>query len=301
MLAPWVLDATVRSASDQVRVAVSHARGGAFGDLFDVREFAGAALCPVLPMLFVGATVAVALSVAQTGGALARRRFRVQFAGFGSSASWGRVARSSVLLATVISFAVFALRAHAVDIAHTVGRPREAGWLALALSYGLAKRVALFGVVVAAADVVLTQKAWRRRLQMSKAEKERERKDAEGDPHLKAARAGHQRDATRDPGTADVPSATVVVTDGGRLACALRYDESTPTAAPVLVAKGRGTEAARIAAAAIDHGVPIIDDARVARALCELSIGAEIPFEIYEDVACILQTTWQAARNTAPT
>jgi flagellar biosynthetic protein FlhB len=85
-----------------------------------------------------------------------------------------------------------------------------------------------------------------------------------------------------------VPTATVVLTNPTHFAVALEYRREK-TAAPVVVAKGRDLVAARIRELARQHGVPIVENPPLARALfkdCE--IGDTIPGPLFSAVAEVL-------------
>lgn len=71
-----------------------------------------------------------------------------------------------------------------------------------------------------------------------------------------------------------------------RIAAALQYDASLP--APQVVASGQGEVARRIIALAQAHGVPLMQDAALAKALSRLPLQAAIPEELYGAVAAIL-------------
>lgn len=68
---------------------------------------------------------------------------------------------------------------------------------------------------------------------------------------------------------------------------ALQYspDESK---APKIVALGRGEVAERILEKAKESNVPVYEDSKLAHTLAEMSLGDEIPPELYEIVAEIL-------------
>lgn len=68
-----------------------------------------------------------------------------------------------------------------------------------------------------------------------------------------------------------------------RRAAALRYGGGDQ--APRVVASGSGAIAERIVAAARDAGVPVTEDAGLARALAALELDREIPEELYAAVA----------------
>jgi type III secretion protein U len=124
---------------------------------------------------------------------------------------------------------------------------------------------------------------------MTREEVKREQRESEGDPRTKEARARARDERLASAAVANVRAATIVVVDAARVACALRYDAGDGDAAPVLVASGEGDAAERIARAARDHGVPVVQDAALARRLGELAIGEAIPEALYEAVAEVLR------------
>lgn len=123
---------------------------------------------------------------------------------------------------------------------------------------------------------------------MTKSEVQREHKESDGDPQMKAARERAWHEMTSAAVVSAVKDATVVVVNPEHLANALRYRDGEDEA-PVLVAKGEGQLAQRIVEAARAYGIPVVRDVPVARALAELSEGEPIPAALYEAVAIILQ------------
>jgi flagellar biosynthesis protein len=69
------------------------------------------------------------------------------------------------------------------------------------------------------------------------------------------------------------------------IAVALHYDKQ---GAPRVVAKGKGTIAAKIVEVAQEHNVPIQENEVLAGALSNVEIGDEIPAELYKAVAQVL-------------
>lgn len=63
---------------------------------------------------------------------------------------------------------------------------------------------------------------------------------------------------------------------------------SRPGEAPVVVAKGKGLIADRILDAALEHGIPIQEDAALVEVLSKLDLDQQIPTELYDLVAEIL-------------
>ncbi|MDR3209095.1 MAG: EscU/YscU/HrcU family type III secretion system export apparatus switch protein [Oscillospiraceae bacterium] len=70
-------------------------------------------------------------------------------------------------------------------------------------------------------------------------------------------------------------------------AAAIRYDPESD-GAPVLTAFGEGHMAERIVASAEASGVPVVPDAGLASVLARMSVGDEVPAELYEVVAKLL-------------
>ncbi len=84
-----------------------------------------------------------------------------------------------------------------------------------------------------------------------------------------------------------VPKATVIITNPTHIAVALRY-KSNEMEAPKVIAKGAGFIAERIIMIAREHGIPIVEDKPLARALYKLKIDSYIPEELYRAVAKLL-------------
>jgi flagellar biosynthetic protein FlhB len=85
-----------------------------------------------------------------------------------------------------------------------------------------------------------------------------------------------------------VPTATAVIVNPTHYAVALRYEPDT-MAAPMVVAKGKNYLALRIKKIALDHQVPLIENAPLAQGLYKSTdVGQEIPPHLYRAVAEIL-------------
>nr|MBO2478377.1 hypothetical protein [Bacillota bacterium] len=109
-----------------------------------------------------------------------------------------------------------------------------------------------------------------------------------GDPQVRARIRQRQRQLASRRMMQAVPTADVVVTNPVHLAVALKYD-AISMSAPVVVAKGAGLVARRIKELAEEHGVPVVEDVWLARALYNgVEIGQEIPVELYRAVADVL-------------
>ncbi|WP_043362940.1 flagellar biosynthesis protein FlhB [Belnapia sp. F-4-1] len=135
---------------------------------------------------------------------------------------------------------------------------------------------------------------WRhlRRMRMSREELRQEYRESEGDPHIKARLRQLREQRARRRMLAAVPKATVVVTNPTHYAIALSYAPGQASA-PKLVAKGVDAMAARIRAAATEHGVPIVENPPLARALWRQEVDSEIPAEHWQAVAEIIAYVWR--------
>ena len=166
---------------------------------------------------------------------------------------------------------------------------------------GLSIGIALSGVTLLLAfiDYITKWFSNEKKLKMTHDEIKRESKDDSGDPTLKAAMRRRQRDAIKQGSVADVPDATMVITNPTRLAIAIRYDQATMSA-PKVVAKGAGIFAKNIRETARRHGVPVMERKPLARALYKsVKVGQEIPPEFFRAVAEILAQIWRMRKSAA--
>jgi flagellar biosynthetic protein FlhB len=86
----------------------------------------------------------------------------------------------------------------------------------------------------------------------------------------------------------EVPKADVVLTNPTHLAVALAY-RGEEMGAPRVVAKGADLMAEQIKRIAREHGVPVIENKPLARALFRAAdVGMEIPVELFQAVAEVL-------------
>jgi flagellar biosynthetic protein FlhB len=131
-------------------------------------------------------------------------------------------------------------------------------------------------------------------LKMTKGEVKSEARQADLAPELRGAIKKKQFQAARRRMLADVPTADVVIVNPTHFAVALRYDTAKP--APELVAKGVDYIAAAIRAAAEEHGVPIVTNPPLARAVYrQVELGAMIPEELFAGVAEVLAYVYRIA------
>ncbi|MFL5284638.1 MAG: flagellar biosynthesis protein FlhB [Rhodopila sp.] len=138
-----------------------------------------------------------------------------------------------------------------------------------------------------------------RDLRMSRQDIREEMKETEGNPHTKARIRRIRVMRARRRMMAQVPKATVVVTNPTHYAVALLYDRAA-NPAPRVVAKGVDAVALRIREVAEAANVPVVSNPPLARALYRLELDAEIPAEHYKAVAEIIAYVWRLGRGAQP-
>ena len=158
------------------------------------------------------------------------------------------------------------------------------GWIAFQIGFF----VCLALIFLAAADYIFQRWQHEKGLRMTKQEGKDEQKQLMGDPQIKARIKSAQRDMARRRMMAAVPEADVVITNPTRLAIALKFDADEMDA-PMVVAKGAGEIARKIRETAREHGVPLVEEKPLARALYKVvEIDQYIPVELYRAVAEVL-------------
>ncbi|MBL9077198.1 MAG: flagellar biosynthesis protein FlhB [Planctomycetes bacterium] len=146
--------------------------------------------------------------------------------------------------------------------------------------------------------------AWQRwsftqRNMMTKQEVEDERRRSEGDPTVKMRQRRARNELMRQRMMEAVPKADVIVTNPTHFSVALRYDRRRD-AAPTVVAKGVDEVAMRIREIAREHGVPLMEDPPLARALFRaVKVGQTIPERFYQAVATVLSHVYRLQGRTA--
>lgn len=154
-------------------------------------------------------------------------------------------------------------------------------------SVRLLRWCALAGLVMAGVDYAVQRRRIGKQTRMSHEEVKQEHKQSEGDPMLKGARRSRQLALSRNRMIADVAEADVVLVNPTHVAVALRYEPAR--GAPRVVARGAGAVATRIREQAVEHGVPMVRDVPLARALHRSTqVGQTIPEELFAAVATVL-------------
>jgi len=164
----------------------------------------------------------------------------------------------------------------------------------------IAQKCGLVLLVMAAADYIYQRRSYESSLMMTKEEVKEEAKQAEGNPQVKGKIRALQRQHARARMMQAVPHADVVVTNPTHYAVALEY-KPPKMQAPVVTAKGQMLVAERIKAVAREHGVPVMENPPLARALyASVEIGDAIPPELYQAVAEVLAFIYRLRQPQHP-
>jgi flagellar biosynthetic protein FlhB len=166
------------------------------------------------------------------------------------------------------------------------------------LSLKLLGTVVAILAIIAAADYLFQYRQWFERQKMSIAELKEEFKQTEGDPAIKAKIRQIRVTRMRKRMMAAMPTASVVITNPTHYAVALRYERGMN--APVCVAKGVDLIARKIREVATLHGIPIVENPPLARAVhATVEIDQEIKPEHYKAVAEIIGYVMRLNRSFA--
>jgi flagellar biosynthetic protein FlhB len=272
--------------------------------LFAAAISAGAFLLPIVVVLGVAGFAA---SFFQHAPSFALEQIRPRWSRISPAAGWKRLfgaagaaefAKSLFkfgAIAVVVSIVLIGDRGALLDALYT--EPRRLPEMMLSRSAGLVSAACVTLVLLVAADVVFSRLRWRADLRMTRQELKDEIKQSEGDPLVKSRLRSLARDRARRRMIAAVPRATVVIANPTHYAVALRYIRGKD-GAPLVVAKGIDLIAMRIREVAAAHGVPVIEDKPLARALYDaVDVDQWIPQEFYRAVAGILHALYTRQRH----
>lgn len=146
-------------------------------------------------------------------------------------------------------------------------------------------------------DYFFQKRQYMESLKMSRQELIEERKTYEGDPLIRSRLRQRMRELLSRTMIQNVPKADVVVTNPTHYAVALEYRRESMEA-PMVTAKGQDLIAENIKRVATEHGVPIVENKPLARALyAEVEIGDVIPLKFYEAVAAVLKQVYSMQKE----
>ncbi len=141
--------------------------------------------------------------------------------------------------------------------------------------------------LIAGLDYFFQHHQWFERQKMSLREVKDEFKQSEGDPVIKGKLRQLRQNRVRKRMMAAVPKASVVITNPTHYAVALQYERGMN--APLCVAKGKDLIALKIREVAEKHGIPIVENPPLARALhATVEVDGEVRPENYKAVAEVI-------------
>jgi flagellar biosynthetic protein FlhB len=284
----------------QVAHFLQRAQPGALADagrvslLADVVTILGRLL---LPFLGLNLLLALVTGFAQRGFSFSAKPLQPKFDRLNPAQGFKRIFSAKAVVELVKSLAKFGLLAW---VALAVLEPRVPlllGTLKLPLGqslnlfqgtvFALYRNVMIAMLLLALADFAWQRSSWEKSIRMSKQEVKDEMKDSDGSPEVKQRQRAIMQASARRRMLAEVPKATVVVTNPTHVAVALRYDEKS--AAPICVAKGLDHLALKIRERARETGVPILERPDLARTLYRtVDVQQPIPRDLYQAVAQVL-------------
>lgn len=213
-----------------------------------------------------------------------------------SSHSVAELVKNAAKITAISVLAYYAWREGYAVLTREGGTPAQLQAMVGSASLTLLWQSAALALVVGFADAAWQRHSFGKQSRMSKQDVSEEYKQSEGNPEAKAAMRSRQLAVSRGRMMQAVPTADVVLANPTHLVIALKYEPGS--LAPVVVAKGAGGVADRIKALAAEHGVPILSDKPLARALYRATeIGDTVPAELFRVVAEVLATVYAARRR----
>lgn len=204
-----------------------------------------------------------------------------------------------LLLGAVLYYALVASMPALVSSMN--GSPVSLGGVILTEGTGILFKLLAALAVVTAIDLSYSRWDFAKRLRMSRREITDEHKRREGDPRIKSRLREIQREILkRASSSGRVRDADVLIVNPVHLAVAIKYDKAQVDA-PIVIAKGAGMLAARMRRLANRHGVPIVHNRALARALFHrVRIDQVVPDQHYRTLAQILVWVF-SMRGRSPT
>lgn len=159
----------------------------------------------------------------------------------------------------------------------------------------LSKNAFIIGLLISVILIVLgifdfAYQKWKfaRDQKMTKQEVKEERKQSEGDVHVKAKLKSMMQSFAQSRMKTNVPKSDVIIANPIHYAIAIKYDPETMVA-PLCFAKGARKMAIAIKEIAKEHKIPIVENPPLARSMYKVvEVGQLIPANFYHVVAEVL-------------
>jgi len=252
----------------------------------------------MIGMLAAMAVIAIAVQAAQTGGMVSTKMLEPKWSRLNPLTNVQQMLgkRSGVELAksllklTIVSYAVYATLSDAWPDIQGLALLSPVALMDVVREYGLGllRNAGMMFLALAGADYAWQRWTTHESMKMTKQEVKDEGRSQEGDPEVKGRRRAIGRERIRRLMFANVRTADVVIVNPVHIAVAIKYDPSVAPA-PYVVALGQRKIALKIKELAFKHGVPVIENKPLARALiASTKVGTMIPMEMYLAVAEVL-------------
>jgi flagellar biosynthetic protein FlhB len=288
----------VSTMGESLATAADVERGGA-GMIPWLQVTSFRTLAAMVGMMSGLAVIAVAVQAVQTGGLLTTKTLAPKFDRLNPLTNaqrmlgvqaWVDLAKALAKM-TIVSWAVYMTLADAwPDVQALALEPSPRALMDVVSRYGLGllKNAGFMFLALAAADYGFQKWKTTQDLMMTKQEVKEETKQQEGNLEMKGRRRQVGRERIRRAMFAAVPKADVVIVNPVHIAIAIKYDPNVAPA-PYVVAIGERKIAQRIKELAFQHGVPVIENKPLARALIKIAkVGTMVPVEMYLAVAEVL-------------
>ena len=152
-------------------------------------------------------------------------------------------------------------------------------------------------VVLAACDFAWEKFQYYKKLRQTRQQLKEETKEKEGNPEIKQRIRSIQRKIAQKRMMQEVPKADVIVTNPTHISVAVKYDQPTMVA-PEVIAKGVDQMAFKIREIAKEHGIPMVENVKLARTLYKtVRIGEGIPRTLYKAIAEVLAFVYKMKKK----
>lgn len=260
------------------------------------------------PLFLTLAVVAVLINLVQTGPVFSFHPLKPDIERISPATGFKRLfslriiyeTAKSLLKLVILGTVAYLLIANAIPglIGLPAIDPKGYARFLVELTGALLVKMALVLFLLALVDALYTRWEFAKRMRMSKRDVKDEHKNRDGDPRIRARiRELRHEVLKRSKGLQKMPSADVLVTNPTHLAVALCYDHGNG-GAPQVVAKGAGDTARKMRELAARHGIPVVQNKPLARALFrEVENDGFVPEHWYPQVAKIM--VWVYAMRDA--
>ena len=262
---------------------------------------------PTLLLLFV---IAIAGGLASGRPTIAWERLRPKWSKLSPVAGFKRLFGMQGLVEFLKTLAKFGIVAGAFAYVVMPEQHRiealvggDAAMLATHVESIVLRLLIMVAAVVAALailDILYQRMAFQKKMMMSRQEVREEHRQTEGSPEVRARIRELRQAKARQRMMAAVPTASVVIMNPTHYAVALRYAHGVD-AVPTCVAKGIDAVALRIRDVAREHGVAVVENPPLARALhASVDIDEPVPFEHYAAVAEVIGYVMRLGTGARP-